>query len=85
MAMHGGEGHVPGYTPFRKEGWGIAAFICVLAVALFVGAFAIHRATFNDPFDPLSPSKGRPEAAHAAPGDGAHGPSGDHAPAAGGH
>ena len=68
MAMHGPSRHTPGYTPFRKSGWGAAAFISALAVACFIGAFLVHNATYNDPIDPLSPSKGR-EAAHHGPAD----------------
>ena len=72
MAMHGPSRHTPGYTPFKKSGWGAAAFISALAVACFLGAFAIHQATYNDPIDPLSPSKGRPVAEHAAGGQDDH-------------
>ncbi|HEX5580310.1 MAG TPA: hypothetical protein VFX39_01965 [Gemmatimonadaceae bacterium] len=65
MAMHGPSRHTPGYTPFKKTGWGAAAFISALAIGCFLTAFAIHKATYNDPIDPLSPYKGRPVAEHA--------------------
>ncbi|HEY0970711.1 MAG TPA: hypothetical protein VGE02_07035 [Gemmatimonadales bacterium] len=65
MAMHRPSRHTPGHIPFKKSGWGAAAFISALAIGCFLGAFAIHQATYNDPIDPLSPSKGRPVAEHA--------------------
>ena len=51
MASHG-EVHVPGYKPFRKEGWGVALFICLLTLAVWITAFMIHRATYKHPMDP---------------------------------
>lgn len=81
MAMHGPSRHTPGYTPFKKSGWGAAAFISALAVGCFIAAFAIHRATYNDPIDPLSPSKGRPVAEHGT--DASHGEHGTTIPDAG--
>ena len=72
MATHGG-GHVAGYTPARtNQGWGIALLVCLLAVALWIMAWTIHRNTYRNPMDPLAPAgTGHPP----APG----------APAAGGH
>ena len=31
------------------QGWGFAAFICILTAALYVGAYEIHKATYRDP------------------------------------
>lgn len=38
------------YIPFPgPQGWGAAAFISILTIALYVGAYAIHKATYRDP------------------------------------
>jgi len=38
------------YVPFRgPEGWGVAAFICILSAALYFTAYRIHKATYRDP------------------------------------
>ena len=75
MATHGG-GHVAGYTPARtNQGWGIALLVVLLAVALWVMAWTIHRNTFREPTDPLAPQGGR--SAEVAPAE--------HAQPAGGH
>jgi len=38
------------YVPFPgNRGWGFAAFICILTAALYLTAYAIHRATYRDP------------------------------------
>ena len=47
-----------------NQGWPFAIFITALAVACFVGAFMINRATYHDPREPLSPSKARAESTH---------------------
>ena len=55
MATHGG-GHVAGYTPARtNQGWGIALLVVLLAVALWITAWTIHRNTYRAPTDPLAP------------------------------
>ena len=36
-----------------SQGWGIAAFIVLLAVAAFVTAGVVKRNTFHPPTDPL--------------------------------
>ena len=43
-------------TEARTEprGWGIAAFICALAIACAVGAGYIHNRTYIDPTHPLA-------------------------------
>lgn len=80
MASHAGSPHVPGHkTAVTNGGWGVALGVCALAVALWIGAWSIHRATFEDPFDPLSPGSeatagghGAPAADHGAEASGGH-------------
>ena len=36
-----------------NQGWGFAIFITLLAVAMYVGAGLIKKATYHDPRDPL--------------------------------
>jgi hypothetical protein len=43
------------YVPFAgPKGWGAAAFIVLLAGALYFGAYSIHKATFQPPTDPTN-------------------------------
>jgi hypothetical protein len=38
------------YIPFPgTQGWGVAAFICILTAALYVTAYQIHKSTYRDP------------------------------------
>ena len=46
-------------TRVEPRGWGIAAFICALAIACAVGAGYIHKRTYMDPTHPLSGVSGR--------------------------
>ena len=82
MASHAGSPHVAGHkTAVTNGGWGVALLVSALAVALWIGAWLIHRATFNDPRDPLSPgSESTVGGGHgAAAGDhGAAAPAGGH-------
>jgi hypothetical protein len=57
-----------------NQGWGIAAFVTLLAAAGFATAFMINQRTFHAPTDPTAP----------AGGAASHGPetSAPHAPAA---
>lgn len=83
MASHAGSPHVPGHkTAVTNGGWGVALGVCALALALWIGAWMIHRATFEDPRDPLSPgSEATAGGGHAAPAE--HGgAAGDHEAAA---
>ena len=43
--------HVDRYTPFKQEGWGIAAFIVLLAVGSAVFATVVHNRTYKHPTD----------------------------------
>ena len=77
MASHAGSPHVVGHKPVTHGGWGVALGICALALGLWIGAWSIHRATFEDPYDPLSPGS------EAAAGAAEHGAAaGDHESAA---
>jgi hypothetical protein len=41
------------YIPYPgQQGWGFAAFICILTAALYFGAYMIHKATYKLPIDP---------------------------------
>lgn len=45
-----------------SQGWGIAGFIVLLAVAAFVGAGLLKRSTYHPPTDPLAPAaRAQPE------------------------
>jgi hypothetical protein len=46
-----------------NQGWGVAAFVTLLAVAGFATAFMINQRTFHSPNDVTAPTNG--EAAHA--------------------
>jgi hypothetical protein len=48
--------HVP-ITP-TKEGWPYAILTTALAVALWFGAWSIHKATWREPTDPMFHAKG---------------------------
>jgi hypothetical protein len=38
------------YIPWPgTRGWGVAAFISILTIALYVTAYQIHKATYRDP------------------------------------
>ena len=39
------------YIPFKREGWGIALFVCLLAVATAAAATYVHKRTFLEPTD----------------------------------
>ena len=39
------------HIPFRKGGWGVAAFICLLAIASAASAYYVHKTTFKPPTD----------------------------------
>lgn len=48
--------HVP-IEP-TKEGWPYAILVTLLAVALYFGAWNVHKATYRDPTDPMFRAKG---------------------------
>jgi hypothetical protein len=37
-----------------QQGWGFAAFICILTAALYFAAYSIHKATYKLPTDPTN-------------------------------
>ncbi len=39
------------YVPFKKGGWGVAIFICLLAVASAATAYYVHKSTYLPPTD----------------------------------
>ena len=38
-------------VPFKQEGWGVAAFVVLLAVAAAAGAAYVHNSTYKAPTD----------------------------------
>lgn len=46
------------YYHAKSRGWGVAAFVTVLAIVCAVGAAWIHEATYMHPTHPLNPSGG---------------------------
>jgi len=43
--------HVDRFIPFKQEGWGIALFIVVLAIASAAFATVVHKRTYKQPTD----------------------------------
>lgn len=43
--------HVDRYVPFKQEGWGVALFIVLLAIASAALATAVHKKTYKHPTD----------------------------------
>ena len=43
--------HVARYVPFKQEGWGIALFIVLLALASAAFATVVHKRTYLHPTD----------------------------------
>ena len=39
------------HIPFKQEGWGVALFVVLLAVASAAGAAYVHNATYKHPTD----------------------------------
>ena len=38
------------YIPWPgTQGWGVAAFISILTISLYIAAYEIHKATYRDP------------------------------------
>jgi hypothetical protein len=48
-----------------SQGWGVAAFITLLAAAGFATAFMINQRTYHSPNDVTAPSSGATEPGHA--------------------
>jgi hypothetical protein len=49
--MHSPTPHVDRYVPFKQEGWGVALFIVLLAVACAGFATYVHKKTYLHPTD----------------------------------
>lgn len=50
--MHDAPTSHPGrYIPFKQEGWGIAIFVCLLALATAAAATYVHKRTYLEPTD----------------------------------
>ena len=43
--------HAGRYIPFKREGWGIAAFVCILALVTAAAAAYVHNRTYLQPTD----------------------------------
>ena len=43
--------HVARYVPFKQEGWGVALFIVLLALASATFATIVHKRTYLHPTD----------------------------------
>ena len=39
------------HIPFKREGWGTALFVCLLAVLTAASAAYVHKRTYLDPTD----------------------------------
>jgi hypothetical protein len=71
------------HIPYRKEGLVPAIITLVATAAVFLSAFAIHRATYREPTDVMMRQRGDQPAAHAEGAAAGGGHSG--AAAGGGH
>lgn len=51
--MHDSHAPAPNgrYIPFKQGGWGVALFICLLAVGSALTAFYVHKTTYKHPTD----------------------------------
>jgi len=43
--------HVDRHVPFKQEGWGVALFIVLLAIASIAFATTVHTRTYKHPTD----------------------------------
>ena len=43
--------HAGHHIPFKQEGWGVALFVVMLAVASAGGAWYVHKTTYKQPTD----------------------------------
>lgn len=48
----------------NAQGWGVAAFIVVLAIACTFGAWTLHKETYRSPNDPAAPVGGQQAGGH---------------------
>lgn len=52
------------HVPFKPEGWGIAAFIVLLAALCWAGAYYVHEKTYRHPTDVRSRAIGDAPESH---------------------
>jgi hypothetical protein len=50
----------PRYIPFKRGGWGVALFVCALAVTAALTAYYVHHRTFLEPTDVRNRPVGTP-------------------------
>jgi hypothetical protein len=55
-----------------NQGWGIAAFVTLLAAAGFATAFMLNQRTFHSPNDVTAPTSGGAASHAPAPGPAKH-------------
>ena len=51
------------HIPFKREGWGIALLVCLLAVGSGLTAFYVHKTTYKHPTDVRNHAVGSHKAA----------------------
>ena len=52
------------HIPFKREGWGIALFVCLLAVGSGLTAYYVHRTTYKHPTDVRAHAVGSDKTPH---------------------
>jgi hypothetical protein len=52
------------HIPFKQEGWGVALFVVMLAVALAGSAWYVHKTTYMHPTDVRFHAAGTTGSAH---------------------
>jgi len=64
--MHDSHAPAPAgrHVPFKQEGWGVALFVCLLAVVSAASAFYVHKTTYKHPTDVRNHAVGSDKAAH---------------------
>jgi hypothetical protein len=56
--------HVDRHIPFKREGWGTALFVCLLALLTAASATYVHKRTYKSPNDLRMHAKGAEHAEH---------------------
>ena len=56
--------HAGQHIPFKQEGWGVAFFVVMLAVASATGAWYVHKTTYKAPTDVRFHAAGTTGSAH---------------------
>jgi cell division protein FtsX len=51
MQVESPSSHTGQHIPFKQEGWGVALFVIMLAVAAAGGATYVHMTTYKHPTD----------------------------------